>query len=166
MTARQTAAAAAADLKWLTNSAALLCRPLRYHAREAKWWGLVRLLVDRLGLTLKAAADAATAVLHTPHSRAPIDASADPSGSAVLVVDLPRYESIFLANLSRALVLETPRRRGRTTRRTTRDAVSAASRYGVDIDLVRSALQRTPAERLEMLDANVAFVRGMKREAK
>jgi hypothetical protein len=166
MTARQTAVAAAADLKWLTNSAALLRRPLRYHAREAKWWGLVRLLVDRLGLTLKAAADAATAVLRTPDSRVPIDAGADPSGSAALVVDLPRYESIFLANLSRALVLETPRRRGRMTRRTTRDAVSAASRYGVDINLVRSALERTPAERLEMLDANVAFVRGMKRAAK
>jgi hypothetical protein len=166
MTARQTAVAAAADLKWLTNSAALLRRPLRYHAREAKWWGLVRLLVDRLGLTLKAAAGAATAALRRSDSQAPIDAGADPSGSAALVVDLPRYESIFLANLSRALVLETPRRRGRTTRRTTRDAVGAASRYGVDIDLVRSALERTPAERLEMLDANVAFVRGMKRAAK
>jgi hypothetical protein len=166
MTARQTAVAAAADLKWLTNSAALLRRPLRYHAREAKWWGLVRLLVDRLGLTLKAAADTATAVLHTPDSRAPIDPGADPSGSAALVVDLPRYESVFLANLSRALVLETPRRRGRATRRSTRDAVGAASRYGVDINLVRSALERTSAERLEMLDANVAFVRGMKRAAK
>jgi hypothetical protein len=166
MTARQTAVAAAADLKWLTNSAALLRRPLRYHAREAKWWGLVRLFVDRLGLTLKAASGAATAALRRSDSQAPTDAGADPSGSAALVVDLPRYESIFLANLSRALVLETPRRRGRTTRRTTRDAVGAASRYGVDIDLVRSALERTPDERLEMLDANVAFVRGMKRRAK
>jgi hypothetical protein len=165
MTARQTAVAAGADLKWLTNSAALLGRPLRYHAREAKWWGLVRLLVDRLGLTLKAAAGAATEALRASDSRAPIDAVADPSGSAALVVDLPRYESVFLANLSRALVLETPRRRGRTTRRT-RDTVGAASRYGVDINLVRSSLARSPAERLEMLDANVAFVRAMKRAAK
>jgi hypothetical protein len=166
MTARQTAVAAAADLKWLTNSAALLRRPLRYHAREAKWWGLVRLLVDRLGMTLKAAAGAATAALHAPDSRAPIDAVADASGSAALVIDLPRYESIFLANLSRALVLETPRRRGRTTQRTTNDAVSAASRYGVDINVVRSALERSPAERLDILDANVAFVRAMRRSAK
>ena len=66
----------------------------------------------------------------------------------------------------RALVLETPRRRGRTTHRATRDAISAASRYGVDIGLVRSALERSPAERLEMLEANVAFVRAMKRAAK
>jgi hypothetical protein len=94
-----------------------------------------------------------------------IDGVADPSGSATLVVDLPRYESVFLANLSRALVLETPRRRGRTTRRT-RDRVGAASRYGVDINLMRSSLARSPAERLEMLDANVAFVRAMKRAAK
>jgi hypothetical protein len=124
------------------------------------------LLVDRLGLTLKAAAGAATEALRAPDSRTLIDAGADPSGSAALVVDLPRYESIFLANLSRALILETPRRRGRTTRRTSRHAVSAASRYGVDINLVRSALERSPAERLEMLDANVAFVRAMKRAAK
>src|SRR5712675_1745570 len=103
MTARQTAVAAAADLKWLTNSAALLRRPLRYHVGEAKWWGLVRLLVDRMGLTLKAAADAATAALRQPDSRAPVDAAADLSGSVALVVDLPRYESVFLANLSRAL---------------------------------------------------------------
>src|SRR5436305_1407448 len=127
MTARQTAVAAAADLKWLTNSAALLRRPLRHSAREAKWWGLVRLLVDRLGLTLKAAADAATAALHKRKLLMAIDAVADPSGAATVVVDLARYDSIFLANLSRALVLETPRRRGRIARRTTRDAITAAS---------------------------------------
>src|SRR5256714_3714304 len=123
MTARQTAVAAAADLKWLTSSAALLRRPFRHRASEAKWWGLVHLLVDRLGLTLKAAAEAATAALHPREFPATIDAVADPAGAARLVVDLARYESIFLANLSRALVLETPRRRGPTASRTNRDAV-------------------------------------------
>src|SRR2546423_1341585 len=114
MTGRQAAVAAAADLKWLTNSAALLRRPFRHRASEAKWWGLVHLLVDRLGLTLKAAAEAATAALHTRKLPATIDAVADPGGAARLVVDLARYESIFLDHLSRPLMPETPRRRGRT----------------------------------------------------
>src|SRR3954471_394641 len=107
MTARQTAIAAAADLKWLTNSARLLRRALRHTPEHAKWWGLVRLLVDELGLSLKAAAEAASNALRSPGSSSHIRASADPSGSAALVIDLPRYESIFLANLSRALVQET-----------------------------------------------------------
>jgi hypothetical protein len=166
MTARQTAAAAAADLKWLTNSASLLHRALRYTADQAKWWGLVRLLVEELGLSLKAAAETATTALRANHSSSPVRAKADASGSAALVVDLPLYESIFLGNLSRALVHETPRRRGRVRHTAGRDAVRVARDYGIDISLVRSALQRTPAERLALLEANAAFVRGMRRPAR
>jgi hypothetical protein len=153
MTARQTAVAAGADLKWLTNSAALLRRPLRYNAEAARWWGLVRLLVDQLGLTLKAAADTATAALAS---------GTDRGGTARIEIDLARYESSFLANLSRALTYETPRRRGRV-REKSRDAVADAGRYGVDIGLLQTALARTPAERLALLDANVEFVRAARR---
>ena len=164
MTARQTAIAAAADLKWITNSAALLGRRLRYNPREAKWWGLVSLLANRLGLSLKAAADAATTALGARGSHVRVTAGADSSGSTSLVVDLHRYESIFLANLSRALVHEAPRRRGRPAQLAVRHAaVGSAQRYGVDLGLIRSALDRTPAERLALLEANVAFVRDMKR---
>ena len=163
MTARQTAVAAAADLKWLTNSASLLRRRLRYNAEEARWWGLVRLLVDKLGLSLKSAADAATAALSARDFGSRGSASGDPSGSVSLVIDLARYESIFLASLSRALVHETPRRRGRTKRRATSGAVSAARRYGIDIGLLRSALERSPAERLTLLEENAAFLRDMRR---
>src|SRR5689334_17061375 len=107
MTARQTAVAASANLKWMTNSAALLGRRLRYTPQEAKWWGLVRLLTENLGVSLKAAAKTATGVLRGNSSERQITAESDPSGSTSLVVDLPRYESIFLANLSRALLQET-----------------------------------------------------------
>jgi enoyl-CoA hydratase/carnithine racemase len=159
--------AAAADLKWLTNSASLLRRALRYTPAQAKWWGLVRLLVEELGLSLKAAADIATTALSATHSSSSaLRASVDRSGSAALVVDLPRYQSIFLGNLSRALVHETPRRRGRVKQTATKDAVRAARDYGIDISLVRSALQRTPAERLALLEANAAFVRAMRRPAR
>src|SRR3954469_3658517 len=155
MTARQMAVAAAADLKWLTNAASLLRRRLRYDAEAARWWGLVRLLVDELGLTLKAAAGAATAALATTRKRS---ARADYAGPARIEVDLPRYESIFLANLSRALIHETPRRRGRMRERVG-DALEQARSYGIDIGLLQTALERTPGERLALLDRNVEFLR-------
>jgi hypothetical protein len=164
MTARQTAAAAAADLKWIVNSAALLGRRIRYNRQEAKWWGLVWLLTEQLGLSLKSAAAASTVALSGGDSSTQVTAGDDPSGSVSLIVDLGRYESIFLANLSRALVTETPRRRGRPPRRGIKsDALTTAQDYGVDLGLVRSAIRRTPAERLELLEKNAAFVRDMRR---
>jgi hypothetical protein len=160
MTPRQTAIAAACDLKWLTNSAALLGRRLRYTAESARWWGLVRLMVDDLGPTLKAAADAATAALDPGKAAsAPVT---DSTSAVRIEVDRPRYESIFLANLSRALNQDTPRRRGRV-RENTGGAIAAARRYGVDIGLLRTALERTPAERLALLDKNVEFLRAARR---
>src|SRR5688500_1863483 len=164
MTARQTAVAAAAELKWLVNSAALLGRRLRYNRQQAEWWGLVWVLTDQLGLSLKAAAAASTAALGGGTSSTRVTASGDPSGSASVVVDLARYESIFLANLSRALVHETPRRRGRPARRGMKgDALATAQHYGIDLGLIRSAIARTPAERLALLEKNAAFVRDMRR---
>ena len=164
MTARQTAVAAAANLKWMINSAALLRRRLRYSPQEAKWWGLVWLLTQQLGLSLTAAAASSTAALRARNSSMQVTAGADPSGSASLIVDLARYESIFLCNLSRALVHETPRRRGRPKPRGVKpDALTFAQRYGVDLGLIRSAIERTPAERLALLEANAAFVQDMRR---
>lgn len=160
MTARQTAVAASADLKWLTNSASLLRRPLRYTAEAARWWGLVRLLVVDLGLTLKAAAAAATSALVPARPGA---AAARATGAARVDIDLRRYDSIFLANLSRALNHETPRRRGRV-KQAERDAVAAARRYGIDIGLMQSALERTPAERLALLERNAEFLRAARRK--
>lgn len=162
MTVRQMAVAAAADLKWLNNSAALLDRRLRASPTEARWWGLVRLLVDDVGLSLKPAAAAASTALLGLGSLAAVSAAGDRSGSATVVVDLPRYQSIFLGNLSRALVHETPRRRGR--RAVGRiGSIAAARRYGVDMDLLRAALRRSPAQRLALLEDNAAFLRIMRK---
>jgi len=161
MTARQTAVAADADLKWLTNSASLLRRRLRYDAESARWWGLVRVLVRELGLTLKAAASAATTVLGTGR-KGSAKASSDDAGPARIEVDLPRYESIFLANLSRAINHETPRRRGRVRERAG-DAIAQARAYGIDVGLLQTALERTPAERLALLERNAEFLRAARR---
>ena len=166
MTARQVAIAAAANLKWIVNSGALLRRRLRYNAEEARWWGLVSLLTGQLGLSLKAAAESATVALRGGTNAGQAVASADPSGSTSLIVDLGRYESIFLGNLSRALVHETPRRRGRPARGAIkRDTVTSAQDYGIDLGLIRSALARTPAERLALLEQNAAFLQGMRKRA-
>lgn len=159
------AVAAGADLKWLTNSAALLGRAMRNSPQAARWWGLVRLLVADLGLSLKSAAAAASTALGGSGSHAAVRAAGDPTGSATLVVDLPRYQSIFLGNLSRALVHETPRRRGRRAAGRV-GSIAAARRYGVDIDLVRAALARSPAERLALLEENAAFLRSLRSSRK
>jgi hypothetical protein len=164
MTAHQFAIAARADAKWILNSSALLGRRVRRTPADSRWWGLVRLLTESLALPLQTAADAATRSLGTRSEAARITVIADPSHSASLLIDLSRYQSIFLGNLSRALVQETPKRKGRPIRaqRGAR-SIDAARRYGVDLGLVRAALRRTPAERLEMLEANAGFVRGMRR---
>jgi len=163
MTAHQTAVAAGADLKWIVNSAALLGRRVRYNRQQARWWGLVWLLNEQLGLSLKSAAAISTVALRGDSSSTQVIAGADPSGSASLIVDLARYESIFLANLSRALVHETPRRRGRPPRLGLKSGLTTARHYGVDLGLIQSAIRRTPAERLALLEKNAAFVRDMRR---
>jgi hypothetical protein len=165
MTARQFAVASAADIKWIMNSAVLLRRRLRYNDSEARWWGVVRLLTETMGLPLKTAAAAATESLRVEQSSKPVTIGSDPSHSASIVVDLARYGSIFLGNLSRARVHETPRRKGRPPRLVSgRQALSSAHRYGIDLGLIQSALARTPAERLAMLEANSLFLREMRRK--
>jgi hypothetical protein len=166
MTPHQFAVAAGADFKWILNSAALLGRRVRYTASESRWWGLVRLLTESLGLPLKAAAGAATVSLATRTNEGSVTAGADPSHSASLLVDLERYSSIFLANHSRALLHETPRRRGRPAARAPGGAVASAVRYVVDLGLIQAALDRTPAQRLEMLESNARFVRDMRQRGK
>lgn len=162
MTLAQVAVSAAADMKWLRNSSALLRRRILYTAADSRWWGLVRLLTESLELPLTGAARAATASL-SDETGVLVRFDRDPSHSASLQVDLARYGSVFLGNLSRALNHETPKRRGRPVGRSVGGPIAAAKRYGIDLGLLRSALDRTPAERLAMLEANAAFVRGMRK---
>ena len=164
MTAHQFAIAARADVKWILNSSALLGRRVRRTPADSRWWGLVRLLTEWLQLPLQAAAEAASRSLGARNDVLRITVMADRSQTASLVIDLPRYESIFLGNLSRALVQETPRRRGRPSRiRSGAGAIGGSRDYGLDLGLIQAALARTPAERLAMLEANAGFIRGMRK---
>jgi len=126
-------------------------------------------------MSLRPAAEIATAALRpfpaTTNRKesqrlSPRAARQDPTGAATVVIDLARYQSTFLANLSRALILETPRRRGRVSGPSRRNAVEIARDYGIDIGLMRSALNRTPSERLQLLDANVELVRAARKKSK
>jgi hypothetical protein len=160
LTFRQLAVAATAESKWLLNSAAILRRPLRYTVKEARWWGLVRHLSDAFRLPLSTAATAAARALDGSSRGLTVE---DPTGTAKLEIDLHRYESIFLGNLSHALVHESSKRRGRPARPNKgRDAIEAARKYGVDIGLVQSSLDRSPAERLAMAEANARLVKEMR----
>lgn len=161
MTLTQLAAASGVDLKWLLNSSALLGHRLRHTEREARWWGLVWLLDSTFGIPLQRAAGIASEALEHGPEVVWIRPLSDPSTSASVMLNLQRYRSVAAANLSRALVRETPKVRGR--RKLIRDPIAAAVEYGLDVGLIQSALRKTPAERLRTLDANRAFVDEMQR---
>ena len=161
----QFAIAASAEPKWLLNSAAILGRSIRLTPENARWWGLVRVLESSFGLGLTRAASAATRALSQSNDGAEIIIAGDIAGSVKLVVELARYDTAFLANLSRARVRETPKRRGRRAR-APKDPISAAEAYGIDIGLLQASLKRSPAERLELLERNNTFVSGIQRGLK
>ncbi len=161
MNLTQLVAAAGADRKWLLNASAILEKPLSHTPRQAKWWGLVRILDKQFGLELAFAASVANRALSRESDAVPLRASEDPSATAALVIDMARYDSVASANLSRALVRETPKRRGRRSEQ--RDPIASARAYGIDISLIEASIKRTPAERLAKLDANRAFVEGLYR---
>src|SRR5438132_1619693 len=156
MTLTQFAIAAGTDTKWLLNSSALLGRRIRRTPQEARWWGLVWLLDSAIGISLQRAAGIASDALMQAPEVVWVRPLSDPSSSVSVMVNLQRYRSVAAANLSRALVRETPKVRGR--RKVTRDPIAAAVEYGVDLGLLRSALEKCPAERLRTLDVNRAFV--------
>lgn len=89
-----------------------------------------------------------------------------PDGSAWLTLDLARYHSTFGASLTAALRHDGPRRLGRPPARATRrrrDPLAEAAAYGVDLSLLRASLRRTPAERMDSLDADAAFLDAARR---
>lgn len=162
MNLNQLSVAAGADLKWLLNSSALLGRSLDPTPASARWWGLVRVLESTFGLTLANSAAGATRALSNRNDEAAVVIAEDLSSSASLSVNLFRYDTTFLANLSRARMRETPKRRGRRAERS-RDPIGRAGEYGLDIGLMQASLARTPGERLAILDNNRAFVYEMQR---
>jgi hypothetical protein len=128
--------------------------------------GVVRLLTRDFQVPAARAGELADdALRHPPETRA-LSLAAARDSPATLVIDLARYHSAFSAALSAALHHGGPRRRGRPlSRRRARgyDPVAAAEAHGVDVSLLRESLERSPADRLARLDANAAFLTGLRR---
>ena len=162
MTSAQLAIAAGVPPKWIRNVRQLLGRPAGNGPDEARWLGLVHELHSTLGCTLAVAARVADAAIAAPieqrELRVSLDATGD--GRVRVVVDLWRDRSVHLARLSRAREHPPVERRGRpqAARRNRGSARARAAAHGVDVDRLRAGLARTPAERLERLDENVAFL--------
>jgi hypothetical protein len=162
---RQFANAAGADEKWLLNSSAIMRRSLQTTPENARWWGLVHVLQDAFGLTLRNAGTAATRALARKSGTGPVIVAEDSASAASLSVDVYRYDTTFLARLSVARVRETPKRRGRRAAASS-DPIGKARERGLDLGLLQSSLERSPAERLEILDRNRAFVDELQRRGR
>jgi hypothetical protein len=152
-----------ADEKWVENAARLLGKRLRYTPAEALWLGFVRLLNQKIGLTLFRSAQIADEALEQrPHKRWIVLGRGE-DGSTGVSIDIARFYSTYLAAMSTALDLGGPRRRGRrSVPRGKKGAIERARRYGVDTDLLREGLRLSPRERLERLDENAAFLNAIR----
>ena len=163
MTRAQFARAIAADEKWVENTARQLGRALRYTPAEARWLGLVRVLARDFGVPVaRAGALARSALRHPPGTRSVRLAVTD-DGTVALELDLARHHSTCSAAISAALHQMGPRRRGRPPARVRRhDPVAAAAAHGVDVTTLRENRRRSPAELLERLDEDAAFVSALR----
>src|SRR6187402_2160371 len=140
MTRAQLAIAVMADERWIENTARLLKKRLRYTIDESVWLGLVRVLNQELQLPLARAAAVAEEALGLIKENREVVVGRSGDSSAAISIDMPRFRSSHAASLSAALTLGGARRRGRRPAKTsTRKAalLEKASRYGVDIDLLR-----------------------------
>ena len=164
MTRAQFAMAVSADEKWVENTARLLKRRLRYTVAESVWLGLVRVLTRDVQVPLTRAAELADEALGLTGATAEVVVGERESSSAAIVIDMPRFRSSHGAALSAALTLGGARRRGRQRVQPKRKngALEKASRYGVDLDLLREGLKLSVAERLQRADENAAFINAMR----
>ena len=148
-----------AESKWIQNANRVLGRTTRVRPTDARWFGLMHALHAGLTCTLREAARFADIALATGLDERWLRIDVGDTKRAVLVIDLWRNHSIFLARLSYATTNPVGERRGRPPApRTRRTTIARAIAYGVDVSRLRAGLVRTPEERLARLDDNAAFL--------
>lgn len=171
MTRAQFSRAINADEKWVENSARLLKRTLRYTPAEARWMGLVRVLVQEVHLPLVRADEIADRAMRLPVDARSVNAEEGESGSAAIVLDMARYHSSHAASLSAALNLVEPGKRGRPRRRVRPSSnksttlLRAARVYGVDVQALRYGRRDSHDTRLRRLNENASFIGAMRKSA-
>jgi hypothetical protein len=164
MTRSQFAIAVMADEKWVENAPRLLGRRLAYTENEARWYALVRLFNQDIGVTLSRAALLADEALTYPAEARTIILGKTTVADAGISIDRALFESSFGASLSVALDMGGPKRRGRMSRQSNgRNAViRRALQYGVDIGLLQAGLKLSVRERLKAADENAEFVTALR----
>ena len=160
LTLGQFAAAVSAPRKWVLNAHAVLGLEPEYSVERAKTFAVARMLENAWSIPLKRAFRLAEEILALPEDEAEWRIVAE-DGLTTLSVDRNRVLSRFAATLSFALEGYSERRSGRPRRKGS-TGIAAAREYGVDVSLLESSLERTPAERLRRLDCDAAFIGGMK----
>ena len=98
---------------WLNNARRILARRMHRTPSGARWWGMVRMLNNELGLPLKSAARVADLVLVSPAAPARVRLAATSDGAIALRIDLERFHSTANAAVAAALAFGRPRGRGR-----------------------------------------------------
>ena len=164
MTRAQFAMAVNADEKWVENAARLLNRRFTYTQAESVWLGLVHVMSQEVGVPLNRAVELADEALGLIDQRNEVVVGQSQTSSAAIVIDMLRFRSTHSAALSAALTLGGAKRRGRQRSQAKRkiNALNNASRYGVDLDLLREGLKLSPAERLGRADENAAFINAIR----
>ena len=148
-----------AEPRWCQNALQSLGLAHRYDQGLARELGLAYLIHGRQGVPLRRAHELARDALQqraVEAVRLP-----DPEGVSTLVLDVPRYLTLFALRLAR-LRADTPRRRGRPHDPPAGTGLTEADAYGLDLSALRSGLHRSPAERLRQLDANQRLVAALR----
>ncbi|MGH7653267.1 MAG: hypothetical protein ACREN6_01265 [Gemmatimonadaceae bacterium] len=113
MTYAQMAIATRSTRTWLNNARRILAKRVHRTPSGARWWGMVWMLNQELGLSLKSAARVADLVLVSPTVPARIRLAATSDGAIALRIDLERFHSTANAAVAAALAFGRPRGRGR-----------------------------------------------------
>jgi hypothetical protein len=156
MTLGQFSIAVGAEPRWVLNALTRLRLPRRYSEPLARRLALARILSESLRVNLKHAMELADQALPAGGSGKAWRFEA-PDG-VTLEVDTARLLTNYGARLSLARTHYGEKPRGRRLQRR-RSALERAAEYGFDLTLFDSALNRTPEERLRLLDENMEFVR-------
>jgi hypothetical protein len=162
MTARQFAYIVGTDLKWVQNASRLLGKSLRYSLADATWFRLVHQLQEGAGVTLAKGADLATRALKARATTPRVHIAITPDGELGFSIDMAHFRSTVAARGATAMAFHGPRVRGRRKTRK-RNAIEAATAFGVDVSLLQSSLQLTTTQRLQKLDQDATALAELRR---
>jgi len=159
LTLAEFSALVGAPPRWCQNALQSLGLAHRYDRALARDLGLAYLIHERQGTPLRRAlAVARDALERNPAETVRVD---DPEGVTALVLDVPRYLTLFALRVAR-LGADLPRRRGRPRRMPLAAGLAEGTAYGLDLSALRSGLRLSPVERLHQLDANQRLIEALR----